>query len=221
MGMPHVPEELPRLDYRERRFVQEMLLDPDVTRAAVAAGYSRTTAETLAYQWIRESEPLKPHVVFELERMRALMARKVGESAERIREELALIAHSDIGDVAEIDEESGNMRIRPLGDLTPRERRAICEITQTRTERWEGRGKDGPPDLVENVKTSVKMHPKTAALRMLMDHLGMDAPKRTEHSGPGGGPIEHELRGKSADELLATMLSADAVKRGKDEGEDE
>lgn len=44
-----------------------------------------------------------------------------------------------------------------------------------------------------------------------------------EHSVAVGGTVthEHELRGKSADELLATMLSADAVKRGKDEGEDE
>jgi hypothetical protein len=29
------------------------------------------------------------------------------------------------------------------------------------------------------------MHSKTSTLRMLMDHLGMDAPKKTEQGAPG------------------------------------
>jgi phage terminase small subunit len=195
-----------------------MLLDPNVTRAAIAAGYSKTVANTAAYQWVREVDPLKPHVVAELERLRARIARKVEASAERIVEELTLIGHADIGDIVDLDHETGVMSIRRLDGMTPRERRAICKITQTRTERYESRGKDGePPDLVENIKISVEMHSKTAALRMLMDHLGMDAPKRSELTGKNGGPIEQQLSGLPAKELLE--LYAKARKDAEESGE--
>lgn len=48
-----------------------------------------------------------------------------------------------------------------------------------------------------------------------------DQPTKVELTGKDGGPIEHDLRGKGVDELVALMLGADAVKRGREDGEDE
>lgn len=220
VGVEDGDEDIRELDDREKRFVQEYLLDPNTRRAAIAAGYSETTASTKAHQWASESNPTKPWVVRELKRQQARLARKHELSVDRVLEELKLIGFFDIGDVMRTDPETGKLYVRDLNELTPRERRAIGELTQTTTERIE-QGKDGESaTVIEKVHLSVKPHAKIQALRMLMDHLGMDAPKKNELTGKDGGPIEHELRAKGADELVALMLGADAVKRGKD-GEDE
>jgi phage terminase small subunit len=49
------------LNAKEQRFVDEYLLDLDPKRAAIAAGYSETTAATKAYQWVANGD-LKPNV---------------------------------------------------------------------------------------------------------------------------------------------------------------
>jgi phage terminase small subunit len=201
-------KELQPLDERERRFVQEYLLDPNTRRAAIAAGYSESTACTKAHQWASESNPTKPWVVRELARQQARLARKHELTAERILEELKLIGFFDIGDVMRTDPETGKLYVRDLNELTPRERRAIGELTQTTTERVE-QGKDGEPaTVIEKIHLSVKPHAKIQALRMLMDHLGMDAPKRNEHTGKDGGPIETQLSGLPAKELLELYAKA-------------
>ena len=49
------------LDNFEHRFVEEYIIDFDVNRAALVAGYSKTMAITKAYQWVSNSKA-KPHV---------------------------------------------------------------------------------------------------------------------------------------------------------------
>lgn len=210
-------EELQELDDREKRFVQEYLLDPNTRRAAIAAGYSESTASTKAHQWASESHPTKPWVAREIKRQQARLARKHELSVDRVLEELKLIGFFDIGDVMRTDPATGKLYVRSLDELTPRERRAIGELTQTTTERIE-QGQDGQSaTVIEKVHLSVKPHAKITALRMLMDHLGMDAPKKNEHSGPGGGAIELDMRNRSVDELIALAI---ATGKREDDGDE-
>lgn len=51
------------MDAREQRFVEEYVIDMDPQRAAIAAGYSATTARNKAYTWVSRSQPVKPHVM--------------------------------------------------------------------------------------------------------------------------------------------------------------
>lgn len=50
-----------KLNARDQLFVDEYLLDLDPKRAAIAAGYSETTAATKAYQWVANGGA-KPNV---------------------------------------------------------------------------------------------------------------------------------------------------------------
>lgn len=58
--------------------------------------------------------------------------------------------------------------------LTPEAMAAIAELTA------------GPQGL------KIKLHDPKAAIKQLSELQGWDAPKKTELSGPGGGPIQHE-----------------------------
>ena len=58
--------------------------------------------------------------------------------------------------------------------LTPEAMAAIAELTA------------GPQGLKS------KLHDPKAAIKQLSELQGWDAPKKTELSGPGGGPIQHE-----------------------------
>ena len=88
-------------------------------------------------------------------------------NAERVIEELAAIAFSDIGDVFGADG-----RILPLAEIPPQARRAIAVYKvrqQTRTRN--GRGGEKVMESVEVI--AVQLHPKVAALAALARYLGM------------------------------------------------
>ncbi len=54
-----------KLDPRERRFVEEYIIDLNAKRAAIAAGYTAATAKVRSYGWVSESKDAnyhKPHV---------------------------------------------------------------------------------------------------------------------------------------------------------------
>ncbi|MFZ5751277.1 MAG: terminase small subunit [Pseudomonadota bacterium] len=56
----------------------------------------------------------------------------------------------------------------------------------------------------------IKMRSQDGALSLLFDHLGLSAPKRQEHTGAGGGPIEHR---PLTDELAALpQAKRDAIR---------
>jgi phage terminase small subunit len=54
-------QPLQALDAKEQRFVEEYPKDLDPKRAALDAGYSKTTAASKAYQWVSNGK-VKPHV---------------------------------------------------------------------------------------------------------------------------------------------------------------
>jgi len=79
------------LTVKQRRFIDEYLVDYNATRAAVAAGYSEKTAKVTACENLT-----KPHLKREIDAEVAKRSEKSEVTAERIINELALIAFSDI-----------------------------------------------------------------------------------------------------------------------------
>lgn len=162
---------------KHRRFAEEYIVDLNATRAAERAGYSPKTAHAQGHRLLRDAEVEK--MIAELKSQRRA---NTGDLASRVLEELKLIAFSDIGDVIRVDPD-GKVYVRELDAITPEARRAIGEITQNTTESTE-RGPDGESTtrVIEKVRLGVKHHSKVAALKMLMDHLGMNAPVKQEVS---------------------------------------
>lgn len=83
-----------QLDHREQRFVDEYVIDLDVERAALAAGYSRTMAHSKAYQWVRSGKE-KPHVFAAIEAKRQRLAQKAEFNAFDVLKRWSEIATAD------------------------------------------------------------------------------------------------------------------------------
>jgi len=169
---------------KQQLFVQEYLVDLNATQAAIRAGYSAKNAGKIGPELLG-----KTRIADAVARALAVRSRRTGINADRILEELALVALSDIGDFVEFG--PGGIVIKDTKDLDPRVRRALAEVS-------ERRAKHG--------RTVVfKLHDKVTALTKLGQHLGLFV-DRVEHTGRDGGPIQVESNFSGlTDEELATL----------------
>lgn len=157
---------------KERRFVEEYLIDLNGKQAAIRAGYSVKSAKVLA------STVMAKHIVRKaIERL----FDDRGISRIRILEEVALIAFANVDDYVKIvSDKSGRktVKITASNDLDREQLAALAEISETVNEAG-----------VRVIK--VKPYDKQAALAFLgkVARLTVD---RTEVSGPNGGPVQVE-----------------------------
>jgi phage terminase small subunit len=144
-----------RLTPRQRRFVDEYLVDLNATQAAIRAGYSPRTARAIG------SENLtKPDIRAAIDQAGADRAARCRVTADEVLAELKLIAFSDIRDVG----------FGPDGRLTaasPEAARAVATTSWARRE--------GPRGTY--LHSMVRLWDKPTAIRLLMLHLGMLAPR--------------------------------------------
>lgn len=168
------------LSEQEMAFCSGAARHGNLTGAARDAGYAypnKMGAKLMA----------RPLIAAEVERQRVALQKQrdkdMAVTVKRVTRELAALAFSNLADVVEVDDK-GVAKVRSLGRLPETVQRAVANVS------------------VQNGKVSVQLHSKTQALRMLMDHLGMDAAARIEHSGPDGAPIKVEgVEGMSRAEL--------------------
>lgn len=97
---------------------------------------------------------------------------------DEMRRRLTVLARTDLTDLVEFDEVDAPggkkqtvWRIRPEAQTDPLKLAAISELVFT---------KQGP---------KIKTHSALSAMKQLADLDGLEAPKRTELSGPGGSPL--------------------------------
>lgn len=157
-------------DERRARFAAEYVKDLNGTQAAVRAGFAEAGAHVTASRLLKE-----PKVQEAIAAARGKRDAVAAVSGAQVIDELALIAMSDIGNVMASSPCGRYLTVRSLDDLTPAARRAIKSIKQTTHEsRSEGGG------IVEKVVLQVELHPKVAALELLMGHFGLKAPEKLD-----------------------------------------
>jgi len=156
---------------QKRRFVDAYLVDPNGTKAAIAAGYSPKTAAAQASRLLKDVD-----VAAAIERGRKLLAVRSGITPEMVLAELAKLGFSDIRQIIQWranvqqmaeDPDTGEpvlqvnneVVITDSAKLSPEAAAAIAEVSQS---------KDGT--------LRVKMHDKLAALVKIGQHLGMFRP---------------------------------------------
>ena len=137
---------------KERRFVDEYLIDLNAYAAALRAGYKPATAKNAA-SWIDGARPGKPQVREAVEMRMAELSKRTGVTAERVVHELARIAFANATDA--VDPISGRVREDADRDDTA----AIQSV----------KVKSGD-DFTER---EVKFGDKIRALELLGKHLGM------------------------------------------------
>lgn len=192
------------LDAREKRFVDEYLIDLDPQRAALAAGYSPSMARTKAYQWVSEGKR-KPHVFAAVQQAMEARAKRTELTQDMVLTELRKLGFSDIRKAINwqanvtsmVEDEDGNERLAVTNEVQLIDSDKIDDATAAAISgisQMKGGG------------LRITFHDKRAALVDLGRHLGMFK-ERVEHSGPDGGPIETaELSPRDRAKALAALV---------------
>lgn len=182
------------LNPKQALFVEEYLVDLNATQAAIRAGYSARTAHAQGPRLLEHAG-----VAAAIAERQGARLERLDVTADKVLQELASIAFTDLADVAEWGErevaigyDADGKRLSPadIGDavvvhhemapflslkdsktLTKAQRAAVSEVKLT---------KDG---------FAIKMHSKTEAAGLLAKHFGLLIDK-VEHTGRNGGPIQ-------------------------------
>lgn len=180
------------LNPKQKLFVAEYLKDKNGKQAAIRAGYSRKTAEVQASRLLSVAK-----VKAAVDEALGKVHKKLDISAERIREELALIAFADMADYVKVGTE-GEVSIKPFSEMPEGASRAISKIKEVRRimNSSEGDGKD----LILEARVEYGHHDKLRALEMLGKDIGMFK-ERVEVDFPDERPQIDEAERKVAERL--------------------
>jgi phage terminase small subunit len=138
---------MPRsLNPQQRAFCLEYVKTSNATRAAESAGYSAATAAVQGCQLLK-----KPLIATEIARLRRPAEKRAELTAQRLYEEVAKIAFSN---VQELYDDQNNLK--PISELPPEVAAIISQIEDT--------GKGGK---------KLKLHSKVAALEIAGKLLGV------------------------------------------------
>lgn len=209
------------LTLKEARFVERFLVHGNATAAAIEAGYSERTAEQIAYQLQQ-----RPRVARALARGRGQLAEAAGIDAVEVLEEVAALAFSDVMDYVEVVDERQQsegkappgfaregLEAKPSTKVTTVRRLQLRDLRQTDTRAIQ------ELRILPTGEVRLKLHPKAEALDKLCKHLGIYAPERHEHSGPGGGPIEvSDAKARLAERLSRLAARPDPGGAGGSDG---
>lgn len=165
---------------KQRRFVDEYLIDLNATQAAIRTGYSPKTAMQQGHRLLMKAE-----IAEAVSAAQKARAQRTEVTQDMVMRELAKIGFADIRNVvrwgptelrvAAADEGGATeayhgLRLIGADQIDDATAAAIAEVSE---------GREG---------LKVKMHDKRAALVDMGRHLGMFK-DRVEHSGPDGAPL--------------------------------
>lgn len=151
------------LDARQRRFVDEYLVDLSPSRAAIRAGYPARNASITGRRLLRNT-----FVITALREAQDARAFRTGITQDMVLRELAAVGFTVMTDICAWAEDG--VRLRPSQDLSRVQAAAVAEIKEA------GTGKAG---------VQLKLHSKLKALEMLGRHLGM-------FSGPADADLDND-----------------------------
>ena len=150
-----MPLSGPRLNPRQLRFIEQYMISANAAEAARRAGYSPRSAQQIGINLLT-----KPHILAAIAREDEARAARTRITADRVLDELARIAFSDLGRILEWGPEGVNLR--GDRDLPAADRAAIAEISVTQ--------------IKETARARIKLHDKQRALDALAKHLRLYGP---------------------------------------------
>ncbi len=142
-----------KLTARQRRFVEEYLIDLNGTQAAIRAGYSTKSAKQQADQNLA-----RENIKSAIDKAMAERSKRTGISQDIILRELARIAFCNISDVVNLDEASVKDGTASRDDTA-----AIQSIRVKRIPTQDG----------YIIEREVKLYDKIRALELLGKHFNM------------------------------------------------
>ena len=143
---------------RQRRFVEEYLVDPNGHQAALRAGYSPNGARQTVTKLLKH-----PEIAQAIRERMDARAERLSVDADKVVAEFARIAFADIGNLVEWGPDG--VTLRPKSALSADDRAAVAEVAA-------GAGKYG-------AGPRIRLHSKHRALDAIARHLGLYG--RTAH----------------------------------------
>lgn len=160
---------------KQEAFCNEYLVDLNATQAAKRAKYSEDSAGSIGHELLK-----KPEIQQRINQLREEMGKGFNITRERVAQEYARIAFSDIGSLMN---DEGGMKI--IANLPADTRAAIASV-----EVLEEFDLLGPEKEKVGETKKVKLWDKVKALDSLSRLMGYNAPSRTELTGKDGGPLD-------------------------------
>lgn len=160
-----------KYEHRIEKFCKAYIVDLNGQNAAIAAGYNSKTAASQASRLLK-----KCNVKARIAELQKKVADKLEITAERVLQEIALLAYSNMDDY--LDVVDGERRLN-TGKPTREQMAAVVEITEDTT----GGSGDGERKAV--MRTRFKLADKGLNLERLGRHLKLFT-DRVEHTGLEG-----------------------------------
>lgn len=138
-----------KLTEKQKRFVQEYLVDLNATAAAKRAGYSEKSASRIAVELLNKTQ-----VSAEIQKQQAKRQKRTEITQEKVLQELAAIAFANGYDFAQVIK-PGVVHVIPTEEIPQDKRKAVASIKETAN------------------GTEIKTYDKVRALELLGKHLGI------------------------------------------------
>lgn len=145
---------------RYERFADGMVAHGNATRAALDAGYKKSTAASQGSRLLKNAK-VKALIAERQARLKA----KFEIQAETVVEELVRIGMADVRDLITWD--GSGARVKDSSEISEAAARAISSVKVRSV--TTGTGKDAET----KVEVELKLHPKAPALEALSKHLGL------------------------------------------------
>ena len=146
---------------RRERFVEEYLIDLNVTQAAIRAGYSPKTAYSIGHELMKI-----PEVRARIDKAMAERSKRTGINADRVLRELGRIAFIDPSQVINLD----TAEVKP--DASKDDLAAIAGM-KVKYVPHKDFDEDGEPVIEQAIEREVRLCDKLKALELCGRHLGM------------------------------------------------
>ncbi|GGZ21819.1 terminase small subunit [Asticcacaulis endophyticus] len=189
------PDDAPRRDLtdKQKRFVEEYLIDLNATQAAVRAGYSVSTAHSIGHENLS-----KPEIIFAISEAQASRSKRTEITADRVLQELAKVGFANASDVVNWGTKEVAFGFTDDGKRLPAEEIGSASLVKYVDAPFvDPINRDDLPDdikaAVSEVKLTkdgfaIKMHDKVGALEKIGRHLGMFKDK-VELTGRDGADL--------------------------------
>jgi phage terminase small subunit len=190
---------------KQKRFVDEYLIDLNATQAAIRAGYKEKTARFIAAENLT-----KPIIQEVIQKAMNERSKRTEVTQDRTLKELARIGFSDIRKY--FDEDGSLKKITDLDD----DAAAVVSSVEV-DELFEGRGEDR---IQIGYTRKIKLWDKNSALEKIGKHLKMFTEKM-EFPGKDGNPQDITQRPLSEIDVATRIafLLQKAIKKKTEEGD--
>jgi phage terminase small subunit len=151
-------EAMNELTPRQRRFVEEYLIDLNATRSAKTAGYAESSASVAGSELLANPKIATAVTIAQAER-----SARTAITADRVLREVARLAFFDAGEV--FDFTGGSITLKPGSEIPEDARRAIVGVKLKQSRAINGEPKSETLDI--------RLADKRASLELLMRHMGL------------------------------------------------